>query len=81
MPLRSESFVFSSPLYELKDTNTKAVTLNVVFYGYETWSLTRRVEHRLAVFRNRTVRRIFGPKREEAAGGWRKPHNEELHIL
>jgi hypothetical protein len=40
-----------------------------------------REEHRLRVFENRVLRRIFGPKREEVTGGWRKPHNEELHGL
>jgi hypothetical protein len=33
------------------------------------------------VFENRVLRRIFGPKRDEVTGGWRKPHNEELHNL
>jgi hypothetical protein len=33
------------------------------------------------VFENRVLRRIFGPKRDEVAGGWRKLHNEELHNL
>jgi hypothetical protein len=33
------------------------------------------------VFQNRVLRRIFGPKREEVAGGWRRLHNEELHNL
>jgi hypothetical protein len=53
----------------------------VVFYGYETWSLTLREEHRLRVFENRVLRRIFGPKRDEVTGEWRKLHNEELHDL
>jgi hypothetical protein len=53
----------------------------VVLYGYETWSLTLREEHRLRVFENRVLRRIFGSKRDEATGGWRKLHNEELHGL
>jgi hypothetical protein len=39
------------------------------------------VEHRLRVFENRVLRRIFGPKRDEVTGGWRKLHNEELHNL
>jgi hypothetical protein len=39
-----------------------------------------REEHTLRVFENRVLRRIFGPKREEVAGGWRKLH-EELHNL
>jgi hypothetical protein len=50
-------------------------------YGCETWSLTLREEHRLRVFENRMLRRIFGPKRDEVTGGWRKLHNEELHNL
>src|SRR5215467_13754323 len=48
----------------------------VVFYGCETWSLTLREEHRL-----RVLRRIFGSKREEVTGEWRKLHNEELKDL
>jgi hypothetical protein len=45
------------------------------------WSLKLREEHRLRVFENRALRRIFGPMRDEATGGWRKLHNEELHRL
>jgi hypothetical protein len=45
--------------------------LPVVLYGCETWSLTLRDEHRLRVSENRVLRRIFGSKREEVAGGWR----------
>jgi hypothetical protein len=52
----------------------------MVFYGCETWSLLRE-EHKLTVFENRVLRRIFGPKRDEVTGGWRKLHNEELHGL
>jgi hypothetical protein len=44
-------------------------------------SLTLREEHELRVFENRVLRRIFGPKRDEVTGGWRKLHNEELHNL
>jgi hypothetical protein len=50
-------------------------------YGYETWSLTLREEHRLSVFENRVLRRIFGPKRDEVTREWRKLHSEELHNL
>jgi hypothetical protein len=50
----------------------------VVLYGCETWSLTLREEHRLRVFENRVLRRIFGPKRDVVTGEWRKLHNEEL---
>jgi hypothetical protein len=49
--------------------------------GCETWSLTLREEHRLRVFENRVLRRIFGPKRGEVAGDWWKLHNEEIHKL
>jgi hypothetical protein len=44
-------------------------------------SLTLREEHKLRVFENRVLRRIFGPKRDEVTGGWRKLHNYELHGL
>jgi hypothetical protein len=50
-------------------------------YGCENWSVTLREEHRFRVFQNRVLRTIFGPKREEVAGGWRRLHNEELHKL
>jgi hypothetical protein len=53
----------------------------MVLYGCETWSLTLREEHRLRVFENRVLRRIFGPKRDEVTGEWRKLHNEELRDL
>jgi hypothetical protein len=53
----------------------------VVLYGCETWSVTLREEHRLRVFENRVLRRIFGPKRDEVTEEWRKLDNEELHIL
>jgi hypothetical protein len=46
-----------------------------------TNSLTLREEHRLRVFENRVLRRIFGPKRDEVTGEWRKLHNTELHDL
>jgi hypothetical protein len=45
------------------------------------WSLTLREEHRLRVFENRVLRRLFGLKRDEGIEGWRKLHNEELHNL
>jgi hypothetical protein len=43
--------------------------------------LILREEHRLRVFENRVLRKIFGPKRDEVTGGWRKLRNEELHNL
>jgi hypothetical protein len=53
----------------------------VVLYECEIRSLTLREEHRLRVFENRVLRRIFGPKRDEVTGEWRKLHNKELHDL
>jgi hypothetical protein len=55
--------------------------LSVILYQCETWSLTVRDEHRLRVFENRVLRRIFGPKRDGVRRGLRKLHNEELHNL
>jgi hypothetical protein len=59
----------------------QTIILPDVLYGCETWSLTLREEHRLRVFENRVLRRIFRLKRDEVTGEWRKLYNEELHIL
>jgi hypothetical protein len=53
----------------------------VILYGCKTWSLTLREEHRLRVFENKVLRRIFGPKRDEVTGGLRKLHNVQFHDL
>jgi hypothetical protein len=58
----------------------KKIILSVVLYGCETWSLTLREECRLRIFENRTLRRIFGPKKDENVE-WRRLRNEELHSL
>jgi len=50
-------------------------------YGCETWSLTLREEHRLMVFENRVLGKIFGPKRDEIKREWRKVHKERLNDL
>jgi hypothetical protein len=50
----------------------KTVILPVLLHGYETWSLTLMEDHRLRVFENRMLRKIFGHKREEVAPGLRK---------
>ena len=57
------------------------IIMPVVLNGCETWSLTLREERRLRVFENRVLRRVFGPKRDEVTGEWRKLHNEELRDL
>jgi len=59
----------------------RTIILPVVVYGCETWSLTLREERRLRVFENRVLRRIFGPKRDEVIGEWRKLHNKKLNNL
>jgi hypothetical protein len=59
----------------------KTIILPVVLYVCETWSLTLREEHRLRVFENRVLRRLFGPKRDEVTAEWRKMHNGEIHNL
>jgi hypothetical protein len=59
----------------------RTIILPVVLCGCETWSLTLREERRLRVFENRVLRRVFGPKRDEVTGEWRKLHNEELNDL
>jgi hypothetical protein len=51
-----------------------------VLYRCETWSLTLREEHRLRVFENTVLRKIFGPERKED-GSWRKLQNDEFHSL
>jgi hypothetical protein len=59
----------------------KTIIMPAVLYGCETWFLILREEHRLRVFENRVLDRIFAPKSDEVTGEWRKLHNEELHIL
>jgi len=59
----------------------RTIILPVVFYVCETWSLTLREERRLRVFENRVLKKVFGPKRDEMTGEWRKLHNEELNDL
>ena len=59
----------------------RIIILPVVLYGCETWSLTLREERKLRVFENMVLRRIFGPRRGEVTGEWRRLHNEELNDL
>jgi hypothetical protein len=59
----------------LKIRICKTIILPVVVCGCETWSLTLREEHRLRMFENRVLRRIFGMKRDEVTGKWRKLNN------
>jgi hypothetical protein len=59
----------------------RTIILPVVLYGCGTWSLILKEQCRLRVFENKVVRRIFGPKRDEVTGEWRRLHNEELYAL
>jgi hypothetical protein len=59
----------------------RTIILPVDLYGCETWSLTLREERRLRVFENRVLRRIFGSRRDEVTGEWRKLQIEELIVL
>ena len=59
----------------------RTIILSIVLYGCKTWSLTLREERKLSVFENMVLRRIFGPRRDEVTGEWRRLHNEELNDL
>ena len=65
----------------LKTKIYRNIILLVVLYGCETWLLTLREERKLRVFQNMVLRRIFGPRRDEVTGEWRRLHNEELKDL
>jgi hypothetical protein len=78
MPPYSPS-VFSSALEKQKIRIYKTIILPMVLYGCEAY-LTLREEHRLRVFENRVLRRIFGQKRDEMMGEWRKLHKRNFVI-
>jgi len=59
----------------------RTIILPVVLYGCEAWSLTASEERKLRVFENMVLRRIFGTRRDEVTGEWRRVHNEELNGL
>jgi hypothetical protein len=59
----------------------RTIILPVVLYGCESWSLILREECRLRVFENKVLRRIFGSKRDEVTGEWRRLHNKQLYAL
>ena len=74
-----QNLLSSSKNFKIKIYRT--IILPVVLYGCETWSLTLREVRWLRVFENRLLRTLFGPKRDEVTGEWRKLHNEELSGL
>ena len=73
------SFRFLSK--NLKIKIYRIIILPLVLYGSETWSLTLREERKLRLFENMVLTRIFGPRRDEVMGEWRRLHNEELNDL
>ncbi|KAJ4435418.1 hypothetical protein ANN_18033 [Periplaneta americana] len=81
VPLKAvKAFIIKSAVKK-SDRIYKTVILPVVLYGCETWTTTLREEHRLRVSENKILRKIFGAKRDEVTGEWRKLHNTELHAL
>jgi len=80
LTLATKSLLLCS-LLKIKRITLKNIQLPALLYGCEPWSLTVKEERRLQVFENRVLRRIFGPKRDEVTGEWRKLHNEELNDL
>jgi hypothetical protein len=76
--------IYGAYIFEIQNYHKRIIAIliyfrtfcNIVLYECQTWSLTLREEHKV-----RVLRRIFGPKRDEVTGGWRKLHNEELHNL
>jgi len=66
---------------KLKIKIYRTIILPVVLYGCEAWSLILREERKLRMFENMVLRRIFGPRRDEVTGEWRRLHSEELSDL
>ena len=71
----AESFVYQFAIQKFTIKICRTIILPVVLYGCETWSLKMREKRRLKVFEKRVLMRIFGPKRNEVTGEWRKVHN------
>jgi len=72
--LNADSFVFQFAIKNIKIKKGRTIIFPVVLYGCETWSLILREELRLTVSENMLLRRIFGPKRNEVTGEWRRLH-------
>jgi hypothetical protein len=77
LPFGPEPSVFPSVVKKYKNENIQDYNFGCDF----VWVRNLREEHRLRVFENKVLRRIFGPKRDEVTGGWSKLHNEELRDL
>jgi hypothetical protein len=77
----AESFVFQVATKNTKIKIYRIIILPVNEYGCEIWSLTLREKRRFRMFENGVLRRIFGPKRDEVTGEWRKLHHKEVNNL
>jgi hypothetical protein len=74
-------YVFRFAIQNIKDKVYSTVISPVVLYGLETWYLKLREGHRVRVFEKRVLRKIFGPKRDEIAGGYKNCAKKKLHDL
>jgi len=82
LSLGSEPFVCSFLLSKnIRFEIYRTIILPIILYGCKTLSLTLREVHRLRMFGNRVLRRIFGPKRDKKTEKWRRLHNYELYHL
>ena len=80
--IRGKLFCFPFSYPKIINTRiNRTIILSVALYGCETWSVIMREELRLRVFQNRVLRGIFGRRRDEVKGEWRRQHNEELYDL
>jgi len=66
LPFYSETFILLSPLKNFQNKIYITIIL-LVLYGCESWCLILKEEHRFRMFKNRVLRRIFGPKREKVS--------------
>jgi hypothetical protein len=81
LPFSPEPFSSLLLSKNVKSRIYETIILPGILYVHETWSLTLREGNRLRMFENRVLRKIFGPKRDEVTGCWRKLHNEKLNNL
>jgi hypothetical protein len=79
--IRFRKFCLLACLKQIQIKIYRTIILPVVLYGCEILSLTLKEKHKLKVFEKSALKRIFGPKRDEVTGDWRKLNNEVLHNL
>jgi len=81
MSFSPQNKLYSTTISAELNNTYRTIILPVVLYGRETWSLTLREERKLRVFENMVLRRIFGPRRDEVTGEWRRLLNKQLNDL